>query len=121
MEMKEACLKLGKIFKRMSSRLDPFETYKMIVSLKLDEDWNSVASDKMKASLEQCKIKLEPFLSGSDGNGRTAADQAKTVERRNEKRLKMFPQVAEAYAMAKADIFCTTQKVKKSVEYNTIH
>ena len=121
MEMKEACTRLGKVFNRMSSRLNVFETYEMIVRLQLNAEWNEVATEKMKASLERCKQKLEPFLSGSDGEGRTIRDQDETIERRNKYKLKTHPELAESYAMASADIYCTTQKVKRKVRYNTIH
>jgi hypothetical protein len=120
MEMKEATMLLGKVFKRLNNSLNPFETYEMIIHLQMNEEWNQIASEKMKESLERCKKKLEPFLSGSDGDGRTEKDQAKTIERRNAAHLKSKPELAERYAMAAADIFCT-KKVKKSVEYNTIH
>jgi hypothetical protein len=79
MEMKEATMLLGKVFKRLNNSLNPFETYEMIIHLQMNEEWNQIASEKMKESLERCKKKLEPFLSGSDGDGRTEKDQAKTI------------------------------------------
>lgn len=105
MERKEACDKLGKIFLRMGRRMDPFETYRMIVDLTINQEWQEIATEKMKKELNKQKEKLEEFLKGSDGDGRTEEDQKKTVKRRNQKILQQHPEIKEQLAMAKADIY----------------
>lgn len=105
MERKEACNRLGKIFQRMSRRMDPFETYRMIINLKIDEEWQEIATEKMKKALDENGKKLERFLQGSDGDGRTEKDQRKTVQNRNTKILNEHPEIKERIAMARTDMF----------------
>jgi hypothetical protein len=92
----------------------------MIVNLQTNAEWLEAATEKMVASLEKCRQTLEPFLAGSDGDGRTEADQKKTVKNREAKMMAEYPELKEARAMAKSDIYCR-KKFKSSVEYNTLH